>query len=573
MIEDADKSQAELIIELQTLRRRLDELERLVSPGADAQSSQLRLFLQDMPVMVLAYNEALTRVVVWNRECERVTGFSAAEIVGNPDASLLLYPDDAYRDKLFRTWLEMGDNYRDIEWKLACKDGSLRTISWSNISAQYPIPGWGTWAIGIDVTARKQAEQALQAAHDELEQRVQDRTAALAESNERLEIEIAERLLVERALRESEIRLRNVLENMPVMLVAWDDNADTIQVWNRECERVTGYSALEIVGKPALEVNQLVYPDKEYLRRLWLEMEQRGDNYRNWEWDWRAKDGEFRTIAWSNISAAFPIPGWATWAIGIDVTERRKAQQRAIDLAVEHERLQILEQFIGDASHDLRTPLMTMKLSLTVIRRSDDPTHRLRHLDILDTQVLHLERVLEDLLNIVRLEQEAALISCPFDLNAMLGGVVEEHRVLAERQQHDLRLAREPGALIVPGDRDEVARAVANLVVNAISYTPEGGTITVHSERRQAEAVVEVQDSGIGISEAELPHIFKRFYRADRARSTNTGGMGLGLAITRKIIEAHGGSVTVSSEPGHGSLFRVILPLVAGSDQQAEGRE
>ncbi len=563
MIEDYDRAQAELLTELKALRRRVNELERLASPtpGSDAQTAQLRLFLQDMPVMMLAYNELLTRVVVWNRECERVTGFSASEIVNNPEASRLLYPDDAYRDRLFQAWHEMGDNYRDIEWEIACKDGSFRVISWSNISDQYPIPGWGTWAIGIDVTARRQAERALQAAHDELEQRVQDRTAELADTNARLEIEIAERRLVEQALRESEIRLRNVLEHMPVMLVAWDDSADTIQMWNRECERVTGYSAAEIVGKPALEVNQLVYPDKEYLRRLWAEMERRGDNYRNWEWEWRAKDGEFRTISWSNIAAAAPIPGWATWAIGIDVTERKKAQQRAIDLAVEHERLQILEQFIGDASHDLRTPLMTMKLSLTVIRRSDDPQHRIRHLDILDAQVLHLERVLEDLLNIVRLEQATILVTRPFDLNDLIRGVLREHQALAERQNHTFRFEHTPDPLLITGDANQLGRAVANLVANAISYTPSGGVITLRTTRTPAEVVIEVADTGIGISADELPHIFKRFYRADLARSTHTGGMGLGLPIARKIIDAHDGAITVRSEPGTGSVFRVALPL------------
>jgi PAS domain S-box-containing protein len=562
--------------ELAVLRQRVALLEqelarqRVVASGA-ASAERLRQVIQSMPAMLLAYDETREHIIVWNRECERVTGFSAEEIVGNSYASRLLYPDDAYRAGLLATWRAMGDNYLDLEWDITCKDGTVRTTAWSNIADRVPIPGWGTWALGVDVTARKRAEAALQAAHAELERRVQERTAELADANASLELEIAERKLIGQALRQSEERLHRVLENMPVMLVAYDAEANSIQVWNKECERVTGYAAAEIVGRPGREINLILYPNEAYLRQLWQEMTQRGDNYRDWEWEWRCKDGSFKTIAWSNITAQFPIPGWATWAVGIDVTERKKAQQRVIELAIEQERVQMLEQFIGDSSHDLKTPLMTMKLSLAVIRKTDDSVHRMRHMDILDAQVRHLERAVEDLLAIARLEKTSQTAYQLFDLNTITHNIFTETQPMAERRLQTMRIETHPGPLAVVGDSSQITRAITNLVMNAINYTPEEGTIVIRTTLERSFASVEVEDTGIGISEGELPYIFRRFYRADRARSTNTGGMGLGLAIVKKTVEAHDGRVSVRSVQGKGSTFRILLPLADDEDSPEPG--
>jgi PAS domain S-box-containing protein len=133
-----------------------------------------------------------------------------------------------------------------------------------------------------------------------------------------------ERKRAEEALRESEERLRLVVQNMPVMLDALDADNNFI-VWNRECERATGYSAEEIIGNPkALE---LLYPGADYLQRMLVEWSERGSDFRDWELDLTAKDGSVKTVAWSNISERFPIPGWSAWSIGVDITERRRAQE------------------------------------------------------------------------------------------------------------------------------------------------------------------------------------------------------------------------------------------------------
>ncbi|MDX2213692.1 MAG: PAS domain-containing protein [Oculatellaceae cyanobacterium bins.114] len=125
----------------------------------------------------------------------------------------------------------------------------------------------------------------------------------------------------------SEAHLHSILENMPVMLDAFDDNGQII-AWNQECERVTGYTAEDVMGTVGI-MGQL-YPNAHYCQQQTAQWHQRGDYYRNWEWDLTCKDGSIRTIAWSNISALCPIPGWATWGIGVDVTERKQTEQALV---------------------------------------------------------------------------------------------------------------------------------------------------------------------------------------------------------------------------------------------------
>ncbi|MBU0982322.1 MAG: PAS domain S-box protein [candidate division Zixibacteria bacterium] len=127
--------------------------------------NRLRRIVQNMPVMMDAMDEE-GNILTWNDECERVTGYSADEIVGNPRALDLLYPDLQYREHMLKLWADIGNDFREMEWDIVCKDGSVRTIAWFNISGQFPLPGWSSWAIGVDVTKRKRAEIALRASEE-----------------------------------------------------------------------------------------------------------------------------------------------------------------------------------------------------------------------------------------------------------------------------------------------------------------------------------------------------------------------------------------------------------------------
>ncbi len=147
-----------------------------------ASEQRLRTVMENMPVMLDAFDEA-GNLIVWNKECERVTGYSAAELIGDPHAMRQLYPDVNYLDRMLAEWKTRGNNYRNWEWDLVAKDGTIKTIAWSNISDELPVAGWPSWGVGVDVTERVRAEAALRRANEELERRVEERTAELSTAN------------------------------------------------------------------------------------------------------------------------------------------------------------------------------------------------------------------------------------------------------------------------------------------------------------------------------------------------------------------------------------------------------
>jgi PAS domain S-box-containing protein len=166
-------------IERRNIQLEKEVLERQqAEEGLQESQGRLRRVVENMPVMMDAL-DAEGNILAWNKECERVTGYSAEEMVSNPRAMELLYPDPAYRKQMTTQWAERGNDYYDWEWELMAKDGTVKTVAWSNISDRLPIPGWATWGIGVDVTERVRAEAALQQAHNGLEQRVAERTAEL----------------------------------------------------------------------------------------------------------------------------------------------------------------------------------------------------------------------------------------------------------------------------------------------------------------------------------------------------------------------------------------------------------
>ena len=211
----------------------------------------------------------------------------------------------------------------------------------------------------------------------------------------------------------------------------------------------------------------------------------------------------------------------------------------------------------NDVAHELRTPLAGIQAYLEAM-----------HDGVLTADNENLELVLEETERLKRLLQglqELAQAETPLrtqekvDLNRMIAGLLDPLRILAEEK--DLSLNWQPGApLYTRGDPEALAAAVRNVVINGIKYTPEGGAVSVKLKEAGAWSLIEISDTGIGIEAQELPLIFERFYRTDSSRSRETGGTGIGLALTAEIIKGHGGRIEVSSEPGSGSTFRILLP-------------
>lgn len=249
-------------------------------------------------------------------------------------------------------------------------------------------------------------------------------------------------------------------------------------------------------------------------------------------------------------------------AMNQDVTESRHAEEQRLELALERERVRLLRQFINDLSHDLRTPLATIGTSVYLLSKATSDDRRSHHAAVLQAQVKHMEQVLKHLLSMTYLESgKEDLTLQELNLNELLSQIVNEHEEAAETRQQRLTFEGDASSPALLADPVRLREAVANVLINAINYTPVGGDITVRILRQAKYACIEVQDNGIGMNKADQLRIFDHFYRADKARSTDTGGVGLGLTIARRIVELHRGKITVESTPGQGSTFRIWLPL------------
>ncbi len=247
--------------------------------------------------------------------------------------------------------------------------------------------------------------------------------------------------------------------------------------------------------------------------------------------------------------------------INQDLTRQRAAERQQFELEMERERTAVLERFIGDASHSFRTPLTTMRMSLAVLERTTEPAKVAEHLNILRLQIDHLERTLDDLLSLTRLDRDMTLDLERLDARDLIDATIRSGQSMALEKGHTLEWQRPPQSFPVNADGERLKRALDMLLLNAVSYTPYGGTITFDLTAEARQACITVRDTGIGIPDADLPYIFNRFYRVDPARPISTGGMGVGLTIARKIVEAHRGWIKVESVPGQGTTFRLYLPL------------
>jgi signal transduction histidine kinase len=224
------------------------------------------------------------------------------------------------------------------------------------------------------------------------------------------------------------------------------------------------------------------------------------------------------------------------------------------------------QDMTADIAHELRTPLAVIRGNLEAMLDGVYPLDT-EHLRPALNQVNLLTRLVEDLRTLALAEAgQLTLARRPMDLNTLITNVLTSFEAQASSQLVTLRPALMGGLPSINLDPDRIQQTIAILISNALRYTPPNGTITV-STRRESERVsgeqvsVEVTDTGSGIPAADLPHVFERFYRADKSRSRESGGTGLGLAIARSIVEAHGGSIGVTSQPGRGTTMKVQLPV------------
>jgi signal transduction histidine kinase/HAMP domain-containing protein len=246
------------------------------------------------------------------------------------------------------------------------------------------------------------------------------------------------------------------------------------------------------------------------------------------------------------------------------------------DITAEREAERAKQDFFALVSHELRTPL-TAILGYVELLLSDDatafPAEHGRHLEVIERNARRLVRLVGDLLFAAQVEGAPLLLEPgDVDLVALVRDAVELARCRAEEAGIALVTELEPVERCV-GDRDRLAQVLDNLLSNALKFTPPGGRVAVRLVREGSQARLEVADTGVGIPAEDQPHLFDRFYRARNATGRSVPGLGLGLTIVRTIVEGHGGTVSVRSDPGEGASFTVRLPAVgSGSRSRARSR-
>ncbi|MFO8037532.1 MAG: ATP-binding protein [Anaerolineales bacterium] len=218
------------------------------------------------------------------------------------------------------------------------------------------------------------------------------------------------------------------------------------------------------------------------------------------------------------------------------------------------------ERFVADAAHELRTPLANMRANLDVIQQdSAADMEDYRELSMTINRSLdRLEGLVEDLLLLAKGERE--IQKEPVQLEVLLTEVIRDLEPLAQKHQVAVHLGQTEEAILL-ADPFMLSRAFSNLFINGIQYNQPDGTVDISVHRKGNEVIVTVEDTGIGIPQDALPHIFDRFYRVDPSRDRHRGGAGLGLSITAHIVQLHGGSIEAESSPGSGSSFTIRIPI------------
>lgn len=245
-----------------------------------------------------------------------------------------------------------------------------------------------------------------------------------------------------------------------------------------------------------------------------------------------------------------------------NITDRKQAEQRAFALALEHERVTLLTRFIQESSHEFRTPLSIIEVNLHLLKRIAAAEERDQRIEQIRTQIARITHLVDVLVQMSRLESGISLALRLSELNSLAEQAALNAQPTASSKNLILNCELEANLPPIMADAKELLVALEQLLDNAVRYTPIGGApIVLRTQFRDHHVVVDIMDSGVGIPEDALPHVFEHFFRLDSAHSTP--GFGLGLCLARRIVELHSGTIEVKSRFGEGSRFSIHLPCAS----------
>ena len=485
---------------------------------------------------ILAFDREC-RYVVWNDAMERITGMSREDVVGKQAFELFPFLQETGEDKCLHAALEgrkaTSDN-RPYIVPETNRQGFYRAHYSPLFDEENQVVGG--IAVVHDITERKRAQEAVQEAHQ---------------------------------------RLAFHVENSPLAVIEWDSEF-RVSRWSESAQRVFGWRASEVLGKHVNDWHFVFDEDADAVaqvtdrQRVGAELlgVQHNRNY--------TKDGEVLYCEWYN-SVLSDESGKlvSVLSLVLDVTGRKLAEEeraallnRERDLRKQAEVADRLkDEFLATLSHELRTPLTSILGWATLVRSGDvDHAENLdRALEIIERNARSQARLIDDLLDVSRIiTGNLQLEVHPLNLAPIVTAAIEALKPAAGAKGIHVETALDPRSCLVSGDPNRLRQVIWNLLMNAIKFTPRGGKVTLSLQCVEAGARLTVADTGEGITAEFLPYVFHRFRQEEGSISRKAGGLGLGLAVVRHLVELHGGNVSAESAgPGQGSTFTVDLPLAA----------
>ncbi len=234
------------------------------------------------------------------------------------------------------------------------------------------------------------------------------------------------------------------------------------------------------------------------------------------------------------------------------------------DITEQHKLETMRREYVANVSHELRTPLTTIRSYVETLLEGvlDQKELATEFLAVVSSEAERMTRLVKDLLLLSKLDyQQAQWNKTEFSLEEMIDETLRKLDIPIRQKGHTISVNKESPLPMYKGDRDKIEQVILNILSNAIKYTPDNGRIEIVTGYSDGKISIAVSDNGIGIPEADMPRIFERFYRVDKSRARELGGTGLGLSIAKQIIEAHGGTIGISSEHGKGTTVTITLPV------------
>jgi PAS domain S-box-containing protein len=469
-------------------------------------------------------------IVSWNRGAERLFGYTAAEVVGR-SIRLIIPPDRQAEEDYVLDRVRQGETLEHFETIRVRKDGTMVPISLT-VS---PIRSASGKIVGASKIARDLSRSQL--------------------------------------LQRDAMRLVAIVDSSEDAIVGKDLNG-IVTSWNPAAEAMFGFSAAEMVGR---SIRRLVPDDRQQEEDEVLARIRRGERVDHYETIRRRKDGSLIPVSLT-VSPIRSLDGTVVGAskIARDITDRKRAEderQRLLKLARDASSLK--DEFLATLSHELRTPLNAIvgyvRMMQSGLMTGEKQT---RALEIVGRNVTSLVQIVEDVLDVSRIiSGKLRLEMRPVELPGVVQAAVATVRPAADAKGVEFETIIDPDVETVSGDPERLQQILWNLFSNAVKFTDRGGRVEVRIDRANTHVAVTVRDTGVGIPSEFLPHVFDRFRQADAGITRSHGGLGLGLAITRHLVEVQGGRILAASEGlGKGATFRIELPVNARRSLDAHDR-